>query len=296
MGRAAMSASLNEYATIQLVMVKHPREAFVSQTAIAGEWRGLNFSAPPDLPRAINEYDRFLEIVGASGAEMIRLPVDSATTLDSIYARDASIVSARGIITCSMGKPQRAGEPCAQERELRRLGVPPGGSIHLPGRLEGGDVVWLDEATLAVGEGRRTNAEGIRQLAELVGDTVDVITVPLPDYPGLHDVMHLMSLISPIDRDLAVVYSRLLPHEFSRTLANRGYTFVDVPDEEFETMAANVLAIGPRRCVMLDGNPLTRARLERAGASVDVYDGREISAKGGGGPTCLTRPLRRGAR
>jgi N-dimethylarginine dimethylaminohydrolase len=166
-----------------------------------------------------------------------------------------------------------------------------------PGQLEGGDLIWLDEKTVVVGEGRRTNAEGIRQLRALLDDSVDdLIVVPLPDYPGQHDVMHLMSLISPVDEDLAVVYGPLLPEPFRRILLDRGYRLVDVPEEELETMGTNVLALGPRDCVMLDGNPKTRAALEREGCRVQVYDGREISLKGGGGPTCLTRPLARNRR
>ena len=145
-----------------------------------------------------------------------------------------------------------------------------------------------------VGEGRRTNSEGIRQLKTLLGDPRDeVIVVHLPEYPGQHDVMHLMSLVSPIDKDLAVVYLRLLPDLCRQSLLDRGYRLIDVPDEEFETMGTNVLALGPSDCVMLDGNPRTRAALERAGARVQVYQGIEISLKGGGGPTCLTRPLAR---
>ena len=288
-----MNGRLNEHDTLAHVVIKHARDGFVSQQAIAAQWRDLNFSAPPDIGRAIDEYDRFLEIVGAGGAAILRLPADHETTLDSIYTRDASVVSAAGVITCSMGKRQRESEPRVQGRQLQRLGVPVVGSIRAPGRLEGGDVVWLDATTVAVGEGKRTNADGIGQLRALLGDGVEVVVVPLPDHPGEHDVLHLMSLFSPVDSDLAVVYRRLLPLEFSRTLADRGYHFVDVPDEEFDTMGANVLAVAARTCVMLEGNPKTRDRLERAGASVQVYEGREISAKGGGGPTCLTRPLTR---
>ena len=148
---------------------------------------------------------------------------------------------------------------------------------------------------MVVGQGKRTNAEGIGQLKTLLKERVEeIVVVPLPDYPSQHDVMHLMSLISPIDIDLAVVYRPLLPDAFRRMLLDRGYQFVEVPDAEFDTMGANVLALGPRECVMLDGNPKTRAALERAGARVHVYEGREISLKGGGGPTCLTRPLTRG--
>ena len=165
------------------------------------------------------------------------------------------------------------------------------GRIEAPGLLEGGDVVWLDERTLVIGRGYRTNAEGIRQVRSLVGDSVDVIEVPLPHWRGDSDVMHLMSLISPVDRDLAVVYSRLLPVPFRQLLLERGYRLVEVPDEEFDSMGCNVLALSPSRCVMLTGNARTLAALEHAGVEVIEYGGSEISVKGAGGPTCLTRPL-----
>jgi len=285
---------LSEHGPLAAVLVKHARDAFISDEAIASQWKPLNFSAPPDFSRAIAEYDRFLEIIAGTGCEIVSLPRGNGLTLDSIYTRDAAIVSVDGVILASMGKPSRAGEPAAQADGLRREKWPIAGSIAPPGRLEGGDLVWLDEKTVAVGMGARTNDQGIQQLKALLGDSIDeLIVVPLPHYPGQHDVMHLMSLISPVDSELAVIYSRLLPEPFRQTLLHRGYRLVDVPDEEFETMGGNVLALGPRECLMLNGNPKTRAALEKAGAHVRVYDGQEISLKGGGGPTCLTRPLER---
>jgi N-dimethylarginine dimethylaminohydrolase len=220
------------------------------------------------------------------------LPRDPQTTLDSIYVRDASIVSPAGPIMCAMGKAERTTEPAAQENALDGLGFTIAGQIAAPGTLEGGDVIWLDDETVAVGRGYRTNAEGIRQLRALVGESVDVIEVPLPHWHGQSDVMHLMSLISPIDRDLAAVYSRLLPVPFREWLLERGMRLVEVPDQEFETMGTNVLALAPRRCLTLAGNPLTRRALEQAGCEVLEYEGSEISVKGAGGPTCLTRPVR----
>ncbi len=189
-----------------------------------------------------------------------------------------------------MGKAERATEPAAQADALTGAGIAIGGRITAPGRLEGGDLIWIDERTLAVGRGYRTSADGIGQLRALVGEAVDVVEVPLPHWRGQGDVMHLMSLISPVDRDLAVVYSRLLPVPFREWLLGRGMTLVEVPDDEFETMATNVLALAPRRCLMLAGNPRTRRALEQAGCEVLEYEGTEISVKGAGGPTCLTRP------
>jgi N-dimethylarginine dimethylaminohydrolase len=282
---------LSETGRLARVLVKHAREAFVGTATIAAQWQALRFASPPDFRRAVAEYDRFLGALEAAGAAIEFLPRDDETTLDSIYVRDASIVAPRGAILCRMGKPQRATEPAAHERALRALGCPIAGRIEHPGTLEGGDTVWLDDATLVVGQGYRTNAAGIAQLIRLVGDGVEVIKVELPHWRGPGDVMHLMSLVSPVDRDLAVVYSPLLPVPFRSWLLDRGFRLVEVPDAEFDTMGVNVLALEPRRCLMLAGNPRTRRALERAGAQVIEYEGAEISLKGGGGPTCLTRPL-----
>jgi N-dimethylarginine dimethylaminohydrolase len=275
------------------VVVKHARDAFRDRARVDAEWRALHFTAAPDLARAIDECDRWLALLSSSGADVLSLPASDDVTMDSIYARDASVVTPNGMLLCRMGKAARATEPDAQARAFRAWGIPIVGAIDEPGRLEGGDVVWLDARTVAVGRGYRTNQDGIRQLRACVGPGVDVIEVPLPHWRGPSDVFHLMSIVSPVDRDLAVVYAPLLPIPFRETLLDRGYTLVDVPDEEFESMGANVLAIAPRRCLALNGNPETRRRLERAGADVLVYDGVEISLKGGGGPTCLTRPIER---
>jgi N-dimethylarginine dimethylaminohydrolase len=193
-----------------------------------------------------------------------------------------------------MGKDGRKGEPGAAGTFLESIGVPILGAISGEGRLEGGDVVWLDERTLAIGEGYRTNAEGIRQLESLISDLVDeLIVVPLPHWEGPGDVLHLMSMISPVSHDCAVVYSRMMPVIFRQRLLNRGMNLVEVSDEEYDSMACNILAIAPGRCLMLSGNPQTSRNLSEAGVEVTEYNGFEISRKGAGGPTCLTRPLLR---
>jgi N-dimethylarginine dimethylaminohydrolase len=193
-----------------------------------------------------------------------------------------------------MGKRARQAEPTAQERAFRSFGpIAIQGRIEPPGLLEGGDVVWLDTRTLVVGRGYRTNAAGIAQLRSMFGSAIEVVDVPLPHWRGERDVMHLMSLVSPVDRDLAVVYSPLLPVPFRKLLLGRGYRLIEVPDDEFASMGCNVLALAPRRCVIVAGNPQTRSALESAGAEVIEYVGAEISVKGAGGPTCLTRPIER---
>ncbi|MEO8439072.1 MAG: arginine deiminase family protein [Spartobacteria bacterium] len=284
----------SETGTITRLILKHAREAFQNTETITGQWQELNFTAAPDFEQAVRQYDEFLAIAGSSGCEITMLPKATDTGLDSIYVRDAAVVCDRGVILCRMGKPQRAGEPVAQEAAFRALGFPVLGTIQPPGRLEGGDVLWLDEETIVVGRGYRTNDAGIDQLRSLLGDTVkEFLVVPLPHWRGAGDVFHLMSFISPLDRDLAVVYSPLMPVFFRERLLERGMTLIEVPEEEFETMGANVLALAPRRCLMVAGNPITRSRLAAAGVEVIEYEGSEISQKGGGGPTCLTRPLQR---
>lgn len=286
--------SQSEFGAITRLLVKHARDAFQGPKAIAAEWQDLNFTAAPDFARAIDEYENFLALLRTSGCEIAMLPKAEGVGLDSIYVRDAAVVYDRGVILCRMGKPQRAGEPAAQETALRALGYNILGTIQPPGRLEGGDVAWLDERTIAVGRGYRTNDSGIAQLRAFLGDSIDeMLIVPLPHWRGEGDVFHLMSIVSPVDRDLAAVYSPLMPVPFRERLLEQGMTLVEVPEQEFATMGANVLALAPRRCVMVAGNPITRARLESAGVHVLEYEGNEISRKGGGGPTCLTRPLQR---
>jgi N-dimethylarginine dimethylaminohydrolase len=285
-----------EAGRLRRVVVKSPADAFSDAATVARQWRDLNFTAAPDFAAAIDEHRRFCDLLASSGADVLMLPPGEGTGLDSIYVRDASLLSPQGVVLCRMGKPQRDGEPAAQRRALEGWGAPVEGAVVAPGCIEGGDVLWMDPRTVVVGRGYRTNDEGIRQYRAALGDGIDEMhVVPLPHWRGPGDVFHLMSIISPVDRDLAVVYAPLLPVPFREWLIARGVTCVEVPDEEFDSMGANVLALGPRDCVMVEGSPRTRAALERAGARVQTYAGREISLKGGGGPTCLTRPLWRHA-
>ena len=177
---------------------------------------------------------------------------------------------------------------------LKGWGVPILGFVDGNATAEAGDMIWLDPQTLLVGRGFRTNQAGIDRLSELLGPlNVSVIAVPLPYWSGPEDVLHLMSLVSLLDVNLAVVYRRLLPVPLFELLQDRGIALVDVPEEEYMTLACNVLAVAPRRLVMVAGNPVTRSRLEAAGCAVWEFEGDEICIPGAGGPTCLTRPLLR---
>lgn len=285
---------MNEYGALKRVALRHPRDAFQSRAAIDRSWRDLGYPTAPDLDRAGAEFDDFAGILSDRGARIDWLPDGEALSLDSLYVRDATLVSPRGLIACNMGKPARAAEPALAQTYYDTLDLPLVGRIDGEGRLEGGDLVWLDEATCLVGHTYRTNEAGIAQLRALLGPDVEVVVSPLPHYRGPADVFHLMSILSPLDADLALVYSPLMPIITREWLLSRGLSLVEVPDEEFESMACNVLALGPRDCLMIEGNPVTQGRLEAAGCRVTTYVGREISAKGAGGPTCLTRPLVRG--
>ena len=279
---------------LRSVLVKPPEAAHKSQGDISQTWRDLNYSAEPLYEAAVSEHQAFVDCLRQVGAEPYVLPADPATGPDSIFVHDPLIVTRLGAILCRMGKRAREGEPGVAERWLDTVGIPVLGRIEGQATLEGGDLIWLDDRTVAVGEGYRTNAEGIQQLKEILAPLVqEVIAVPLPHWTGPRDCLHLMSLVSPIDVDLAVVYSPLLAVPFRQVLDRRGIQLVEVPESEFETMGCNVLALGPRKCLMLEGNPVTRRRLEDAGARVTTYRGTEISLKAGGGPTCLTRPLLR---
>lgn len=284
----------SEVGQIKSIFIKRAAQAFVNQARIGKEWKMLNFLTESDFEKALAEYAQFEAIIKNTGAEIHYLGENESVTMDSIYCRDASIATNFGMIICNMGKAARANEPQAEKIAFERAGIPILGEIHAPATVEGGDVAWLDEKTLAVGHTYRTNEEGINQLRSLLNPyQIEILVAPLPHYRGTADVFHLMSILSPVDANLAVVYSPLMPIVFRNELLKRGYELIEVPDAEFDSMGCNVLALAPRKCLMMKGNPITKERLEKAGCVVIEYEGNEISVKGGGGPTCLTRPLAR---
>jgi N-dimethylarginine dimethylaminohydrolase len=282
---------LNEWAKLKCVVVRRPAAAFANDNKIDAEWRRLNYHSRPDLTAAECEFAAFEALLKSTGAEVITLPADGNLTLDSLYVRDALMVAPKGVIACRMGKSEREPEPAMN---ATALGIGVVGAITAPAKLEGGDLVWIDERTLLVGVGYRTNTEAVAQLRNILGNGVTVLAFDLPHYKGPKDVFHLMSVLSPIDRDLAVVYPPLMPVRLVEFLRDRGIGFVEAPEAEFASMGCNVLALAPRHAVMVDGNPTTARRMREAGAKVEIIAAAEICRKGEGGPTCLTRPLLRG--
>ena len=279
---------------IKSLFIKPVKQSFLSDTHIEQFWKSLNYLGKPDFSSAIKEYEFFQSVLASPSAEIHFFPEDNSVNMDSIYCRDASIATDGGMIICNMGKAGRKNEPLAEKKAFEKMGTPILGTITEPGTLEGGDTSWLDEHTLAVGHTYRTNGEGIRQLTNLLKPlNVNVIKVDLPHYKGPSDVFHLMSILSPVDKNLAVVFSPLMPIGFRNRLMARGFELIEVPEEEFDSMGCNVLATAPRECLMVEGNPKTKKALETAGCTVREFKGAEISVKGGGGPTCLTRPIYR---
>ena len=284
----------SEYLKLVSVYLKSAENSYYSEKQLTKQWKELQFLTKPNFEESLKEYHAFQLFFTNKNIETCFFPADQKTSIDSIYCRDASIATDFGMIVCNMGKNGRIQEPKAQLETYRQNTVKILGEITFPGTLEGGDVAWLDQKTLAVGHTYRTNDQGIRQLKALLDPKgIEVIVVELPHYKGKEDVFHLMSILSPVDKNLAVVYSPLMPIKFRNELLRRGFQLIEVPDEEFESMGCNVLAVAPRDCLMVDGNPITKKLLEQAGCQVVAYKGNEISVKGGGGPTCLTRPLKR---
>ena len=256
-------------------------------------WRDLGYLHPPEATLAARQHDRIRSLLLGWGVDIVE-PDEPLPGLnpDAVYCHDASFPSPRGMVLMRMGKENRSGEPAAHARIYERQGIPVIGAVEAPGLAEGGDLVWLDEHTLLAGEGYRTNAAGIAQLAGiLAADGVEVVPVPLPFGDGPRCCLHLMSLISVLDRRTMVADLRFLGVPTFEMLKARGWEFIPIVEAERPTMAANVLALGERTLLAIAANRETNARLRGAGFEVLTYEGSEISQNGSGGPTCLTRPL-----
>src|SRR5262245_47305081 len=276
-------------APLRRVLVRRPDTAFAVDDPEL--W---HYTSRPDLAAAQREHDALTDVLRRAGAEVIEHAEGQPGRADAIFVFDPALITDRGAIILRMGKELRRGEEAAMARRLAELDVPILAALHGDALAEGGDLLWLDERTLAVGLGFRTNAEGLRQLGAAL-DPLGVTAVPveLPYYTGPAACLHLLSLISIVDHDVAVVYPPLLSVPFWQLLQRRGFRLVEVPEEEFATMGPNVLALAPGECLMLEGNPVTQRRLEAAGCEVQTYRGNELSLKAEGGATCLTRPILR---
>lgn len=275
-------------APLQRVLVRRPDAAIGN--ADPQRW---HYSAPVHLANAQAEHDAFVRLLSEAGCEVAYHDVALPDHADAQFTHDPSLVCDQGAIILKMGKPLRRGEEEAQAAMFAKLGVPIHYRLSGEAQGEGGDMLWLDERTLLVGLGFRTNWAAVEQLREAL-PAVEVIAFDMPFDQGREACLHLMSFISLMDHDLAVVHLPLMPVRMYQLLRAREVQLVEVPPHEYVTMATNVLATAPRECLMLQGNPITKARLEAAGCTVRTYKGDDISLKAEGGATCLTRPILRG--
>jgi N-dimethylarginine dimethylaminohydrolase len=265
------------------------RRVLVRAPSDLRDWEACGWRGEPDPAAIAREHEALCAILERAGAEVV-LAESRSENADAVYVFDPALVTERGAILLNPGKELRRAEPAALAQDFERSGIPVAGSLGRDEWAEGGDLIRLDERTLLAGRGYRTNSDGIWALERLTG--LETLVFDLPHWHGPREVMHLLSLLSPLAPDLVVAYPPLMPTRLAQLLDERGIEIVPVPDEEFATMGSNVLALAPRVALAVDGNPETRRRLERAGVEVEVYEGAELS-KGDGGPTCLTAPLLR---
>ena len=286
-------AVFNEYSLLTQVAIRSPLNSFLTDEKLSNEWQDLRFHSKPELKESINEFIEFRKLLLNNEIKIIDLPQAKGLTIDSIYTRDSILISPKGLILCNMGRASRTPEARDNYEHLKLQGYQIAGEILAPGTLEGGDFIWLSDTKAAVGLGPRTNQNGIDQLRKILGNSVDlnVVTLPEPTHPD--DVLHLMSIISPLDKDLVLIYRPLMPVSFIQWLEQLGIKFIEVDEAEYLLMGCNVLATSPRSVIMLENLPGVQRNLQNAGCDVQTYKGIEISRKGEGGPTCLTRPLKR---
>ncbi len=279
-GAQSMTAALLD------VLVKRPGAAF----GRAFDDPAHGFLYPSDLDVARREHDAFVDVLTRLGPT-VHVLEDELDDPDLIYTFDPLLVTDAGAIPLRPGKPNRLGEPAVLERWTQAAGIPTAGRIEAPGTVEGGDTFWLRPDLFCIGRTLRTNGSGVAQLADIVGGDVRVFDVPY--WKGPAELIHLLSVISPVADDLAVVYLPLLPVGLWELLRDLEIRLIEVPDDEFPTLGCNVLAVRPGVVIVAEGNPGTSAALSAAGCEVHTYPATQVGVNGSGGPTCMTRPILR---
>jgi len=280
--------------TLQRVLVCSPRTAGWNQPQRVSRWHELGFHHAPDFETAQSQHDALCRELKTAGAEVLELASADDLSLDAVYVHDASLATDFGLILMRPGKANRVPEAGHHGLQCEATEIPTLGTITPPGTTEAGDILWLDAKTLLVGHGYRTDAAGIAQLRELLAPHgVEVFSAPLPYGPGPSACLHLMSLISLLDEQTAIVDLPWLAVETVELLKARGYKFIEIDYSERDSLACNVLALGGKRLLAIEHNCKTNARLRDAGFDVRTLPGSEICVNGSGGPTCLTRPLLR---
>jgi len=280
---------------LKRVLVCSPRTACWHQRERAARWRELGFDHPPDFETAQAQHEALCRELEACGAEVEDIPPAMELSLDAVYAHDASLPTDFGLILMRPGKANRVPEGRHHGSFCQILGIPMLAKITPPATAEAGDMVWLDAKTLLIGHGYRTNAQGIQQMRALLKSKgVEVLSAPLPHGSGPSACLHLMSLISLLDEKTLLVDLPWLAVETLELLNGRGYSFIEIDYSERKSLACNVLSLGEKRLLALEENANTNEKLRAAGFDVRTFPGSELCINGGGGPTCLTRPLLRG--
>lgn len=280
--------------TLQRVLVCTPETAGWNDARQLAQAPSLGFPRAPVFDAAVAQHRRLCEILHEAGVEVSYLPSSPHLTLDAVYTHDASLMTDFGLIAMNPGKANRVAEAARQREFCGGLGIPTLGEVKAPGKTEAGDMVWLDERTLLIGQGYRTNREGIAQMRELLQPHgVEVLAAPLPYGPGPSACLHLMSLFSVLDEKAVLVDLPWLAVETVELLQARGYRFIEIDPSERDTLAVNVLSLGKGRLAAIEENQKTNQRLRETGFEVHTFPGSEICINGAGGPTCLTRPLLR---
>ncbi len=279
---------------LERVLVCSPRSAGWDRAERVARWRELGFRHAANFQVAQAQHERLCDELRKMGAEVLELAPADDLSLDAVYTHDASLATDYGLIVMRPGKANRVAEGARHGEFCAKLEIPIFGAIATPGTTEAGDMVWLDAKTLLIGHGYRTNAEGIRQMREMLAPKgIEVLSAPLPHGAGPAECLHLMSLISLLDERTALVDLPWLAVETVELLKARGYKFIEIDSSERETLACNVLALGNNRLLAIEENRKTNALMRDAGFDVRTFPGSELCINGSGGPTCLTRPLLR---
>jgi N-dimethylarginine dimethylaminohydrolase len=279
---------------LQRVLVCSPRAAGWDRNAIADRWRALGFLHAPDFAAAQSQHDELCRQLESAGAEICYLPGAAELSLDAVYTHDPSLACDYGLIGLHPGKVNRVAESRHHVEFCRSLNIPAFAEMQPPGKTEAGDMVWLDSRTLLIGHGYRSNPAGIAPMRALLQPRgIEVLSAPLPHGNGPSACLHLMSLMSMLDERTALVDLPWLAVETVELLQSRGYRLLEIEYSERETLACNVLSLGENRLLALAENQKTNQKLRQAGFDVRTFSGSELCINGGGGPTCLTRPLLR---
>src|SRR6266704_257370 len=223
---------------------------------------------PINLMRAREQHHAYEKLLESLGARLVSLPAEPDLP-DSMFVEDPAIVLDELAVILPLGTATRRREAPSLAQALaafRKLEY-----VSLPGTLEGGDVLRIGRK-LFVGLTRRSNAEGIRQLAAILAPhNYEVITVPVTG------CLHLKSAVTHLGRD-TLLASRAW---FGTTLL-AGHEWIDV--DPAEPHAANALALGGT-IIFPASFPRTRARLEARGFHVTPLDISELQ-KAESGLTC----------